>query len=114
MQTETLKRMHQLSDMDKILVANDINESKKSVGVAYILWLFLGIFGGHHFYLAYREEGMMNKYLWWGVLYLFTFGLFYIGWIIDLFGTKLYVDEVNGDIEDKLLEKYEAAKGEIV
>ena len=56
------------------------NPSKKVRGgkvqlVALILCLFLGLIGVHRFYLGYT--GM-------GVLYIFTLGLFGIGWIIDL------------------------------
>jgi len=46
----------------------------KDVVVAYLLWFFLGMIGAHRFYLGHA--GM-------GILYLFTFGGFGIGWIID-------------------------------
>ena len=48
----------------------------KSTSTAYLLWLFLGFFGVHKFYL--NKFGV-------GVLYLLTFGVFGIGWLIDLF-----------------------------
>ncbi|MCR5293809.1 MAG: TM2 domain-containing protein [Lachnospiraceae bacterium] len=50
--------------------------SEKSQAMALIIWLFLGIFGGHYFYVGR---------FWKGILYLFTVGLFGVGWIIDLF-----------------------------
>lgn len=43
--------------------------------VAFFLCLFLGEFGAHKFY-----EGKIGM----GILYLFTFGLFGIGWLISL------------------------------
>jgi TM2 domain-containing membrane protein YozV len=49
--------------------------SRKSKKVALMLCVFLGIFGAHKFYVG--KIGM-------GILYLFTFGLFGFGWIVDI------------------------------
>ena len=49
---------------------------EKSLPVAYILWFFLGFLGVHKFYL---------EKIFIGILYIFTGGLFFIGWLIDLF-----------------------------
>mgnify|MGYP003315227783 FL=1 len=51
------------------------NGNAKNKWVAFCLCLFLGFFGAHKFY-----EGKAGM----GILYLFTGGLFCIGWIIDL------------------------------
>ena len=48
---------------------------EKNKWVAFLLCLFLGVVGAHKFY-----EGKIGM----GILYIFTFGLFGIGWIIDL------------------------------
>lgn len=53
-------------------VANTSDKSKK---VALLLCIFLGYFGVHQFYV-----GKIGK----GLLYLFTGGLFGIGWIVDI------------------------------
>ena len=45
----------------------------KSIG--YILWIF-GFTGSHRFYYGKPISG---------TIYFFTFGLFLIGWIVDLF-----------------------------
>ena len=50
--------------------------SRKSKTVALLLCIFLGYFGAHKFYV-----GKIGT----GILYLCTFGLFGIGWIIDIF-----------------------------
>lgn len=49
--------------------------SDKSKTTALLLCIFLGFFGIHYFYV-----GRIGK----GILYLFTFGIVGIGWIIDL------------------------------
>lgn len=48
--------------------------SPKSKLCAFFLCLFLGYYGVHYFYVG--KVGM-------GVLYLFTCGLFGIGWVVD-------------------------------
>ena len=49
--------------------------SSKSKTTAFILCLFLGTIGAHYFYVGKT---------WMGLLYLFTFGLFGIGYGIDI------------------------------
>ncbi|XP_071941122.1 uncharacterized protein [Antedon mediterranea] len=58
----------------------------KSLLDAYILLIPLGFFGAHHFYL--RRPG-------WGVLYLFTFGLLGLGWLLDIFRMPNLVQNAN-------------------
>jgi len=43
--------------------------------IGYILWIF-GFIGSHRFYYGRPVSG---------TIYFFTFGLFLIGWIVDLF-----------------------------
>lgn len=43
--------------------------------ITLILCIFGGFFGLHYFY---------NRRIGKGVLYLFTVGLFYIGWVVDI------------------------------
>lgn len=46
-----------------------------SKAIGYILWIF-GFTGAHRFYFGRPVSG---------TLYFFTLGLFFIGWIVDLF-----------------------------
>jgi hypothetical protein len=57
-------------------------------GTAYALWLacFCGLFGIHRFYLGKPVTGL---------LYLFTFGLFGIGQVLDLVRMRSMVEEKN-------------------
>jgi len=50
--------------------------SDKKKSTALILCIFLGFFGAHYFYVARYGKG---------VLYAFTGGLFFFGWIFDIF-----------------------------
>lgn len=54
--------------------------------LAWILLIFLGIFGIHRLY--------MGKWVT-GVIYMLTFGLFFIGWLYDLWTLNGQVDEIN-------------------
>lgn len=69
---------------------------EKSTGVAYILWFFgcFGIHGLHRFYCGKWISGL---------IWLFTIGLFYIGWIVDIFLIPSIVNEANtlhiGDLD---------------
>ena len=58
----------------------------KSVGVAYLLWLLLGLFGAHHFYL-----GKVGR----GIGYFFTCAWLTIGLWIDLFTLPAQVKLLN-------------------
>jgi TM2 domain-containing membrane protein YozV len=58
----------------------------KDKTTALLLWLFLGIFGAHKFYLGKNVIG---------IIYLFTGGIFFIGWIIDIFSLYTQVDLYN-------------------
>lgn len=51
------------------------NENTHSLLVGYVLWIF-GFLGAHRFYFGRPITG---------TIYFFTLGLFFIGWIIDLF-----------------------------
>jgi len=62
---------------------------ERNLVVAYILCLLLGILGAHKLYL--RRPIM-------ALLYLFTAGLFIVGWIIDLFTMAKQVDDCNDRI----------------
>jgi TM2 domain-containing membrane protein YozV len=54
---------------------NAMNNATHSKTIGYILWIF-GFMGAHRFYYGRQITG---------VIWFFTFGLFVIGWIVDLF-----------------------------
>jgi TM2 domain-containing membrane protein YozV len=68
-------------DADRRFVAGSTDYS-----VAWLLLTFLGMFGGHRFY--------MGKWIS-GIVYLLTFGLFLVGYLFDLCTLNSQVSELN-------------------
>ena len=75
-------------DVNRIVLADT---AKKSIVESYLLWLFFGFLGAHHFYLRRTE---------WGILYFLTGGLVGCGWLIDLFRMPYLVSQVNKRAQD--------------
>lgn len=66
----------------------NVYEYKKSMCVAYVLWFFLGLFGGHRFYLRRWCTA---------VLWLLTLGVFGLGWLIDACVLPRMISDYNGN-----------------
>lgn len=82
----------QLTNEEKMVVNSEVANHKKSVGMAYLLWFFLGVFGIHRFYLnrkgsaiallALFVTGWITSVILIGFLFLFIGGI----WLfVDLF-----------------------------
>jgi RND superfamily putative drug exporter len=64
----------------------------KDVAIAYVWWLFLGLFGAHWFYLGKRRRG-------W--LYPCTVGLAGLGWLVGPFTLPRLIRTINrGQVPD--------------
>jgi len=79
-----------LTTEQQMLVEQRLSNEKKSTGVAYLLWFFLGGFGGHRFYLGKTGSAVL-------MLILFILGwvtlVVYIGAILLIaVGIWLLVD----------------------
>ena len=46
----------------RILVETTIANQKKSVGIAYLLWFFFGVFGGHNYYVGKPMLGAAQRF----------------------------------------------------
>ncbi|KAL9649607.1 hypothetical protein ABK040_003284 [Willaertia magna] len=70
---------------------NNPDQKLYNMNVAHILWLlgFVGLFGLHRLYL--NQIGS-------GTLYFCTFGLCFVGQVMDLFTLKFMVEEANAKL----------------
>ncbi len=82
----------ELSTQQQMLVEQRLANEKKSTGVAYLLWFFLGGFAAHRFYLGLAGTAAAQLALFWGGLMLSwaIIGIpmliaFSIWWLIDAF-----------------------------
>ncbi|MGH1362639.1 MAG: NINE protein [Calditrichia bacterium] len=67
-----------------------IGNQSHSLGIGYILWIF-GFTGSHRFYYGNPISG---------TIYFFTFGLFLIGWIVDLFLMPTLKEQATARFQD--------------
>jgi TM2 domain-containing membrane protein YozV len=72
------------------IVAAEMNKKQKSKGIAYALWWFTGVFGGHRFYAG--NIGM-------GVGMLLTLGGLGIWSLIDVFMIGGAIERKNEELE---------------
>ena len=81
---------------------------KKSVAAAYLLWLFLGSFGAHRFYLGHMTSGAVQL----GLLLLGWLPLF-LGWVV--LGVWWLVDAflIPGQAERRNLQMLERLGGDL-
>jgi len=57
--------------------------------VAWLLLVFLGLFGVHRFYLGK---------VWTGLIYLCTFGLYGLGYLYDMWTLNGQITQINGSV----------------
>ena len=71
-------------------------QGQKSSGVMRVLWLFLGIFGVHRFYVGDTKIG---------ILLFITFGGCILGWLLDGIFVGSRIEEYNDELMYSLLEQ---------
>ncbi|MEI4196627.1 TM2 domain-containing protein [Roseovarius sp. E0-M6] len=69
-----------LTTEQQMLVEQRLGNERKSVGVAYLLWFFFGLFGVHRFYIGRIASGVI-------MLLLAVFGFF----TLPVYGAGLFI-----------------------
>lgn len=73
-----------LSTQQQMLIEQRVTNEAKSTGAAYLICLFLGMLGGHRFYLG-RTGSAVTQLL-----------MFIIGWVTAIIGVGLFILGVLG------------------
>lgn len=94
------------------IVQSEMENQKKSIPIAYVLWFFLGIFGAHRLYAGKIGSGIGMFILWAfgtvtliiyiGALFIFAYSVW---WIIDAFLLHGIINNVNQEKERIVLQK---------
>lgn len=88
-----------LTTDQEILVEARLANERKSVGVAYALWFFLGILSLHRFYLGRPVSAILQI-----LSYFIVVG--FIWWIVDAFLIPDMVRQHSAKIREMLLNQY--------
>ena len=83
-----------------MLLDSEIKSQGKNMLLAYVLWYFLGIIGGHRFYM--KKTGSAIAML---ILSITVIGLIatFIWWVVDAFLVHTWVKEHNRNLEYRLV-----------
>lgn len=92
----------QLDTRELLLLDSEVKSNGKSMLVGYILWYFLGLFGGHRFYMGRTGTAITQL-----ILSITVVGMIatFIWWVIDAFNLHTWIREHNMTIESRLLQE---------
>ena len=93
------------------MLESELNGKKKSKGIAYLLWFFLGGFGGHRFYtgdIGYAVGMIVVWIISWFLLFI-PIGIWVI---VDAFLLSKRIDVLNDKLELELIQKVQTYSSE--
>jgi len=92
----------QLDTRELLLLESEVKSRGKSMLVAYVLWYFLGIFGGHRFYMGRTGTAVTQLILSITVVGMLVTSIW---WIIDAFLLHSQVREHNQQLEVNIMQQ---------
>ncbi|MCL6456860.1 MAG: TM2 domain-containing protein [Gorillibacterium sp.] len=95
-------RKSQLDARELMLLDSEVKNQGKNMVVAYVLWYFLGVVGGHRFYMGKTGSAVVQL-----ILSITVVGLIVtlIWWIVDAFQLHNWVKEHNYTIENRIIDQ---------
>src|SRR5690625_2339690 len=107
-----IKLKQTLDEKQLSIVQSEMENKKKSMVVAYLLWFFLGGLGGHRFYIGKTGTALVMLGIWllgWlttiifiGFILIFAV---YVWVIVDAFLLHNEVNRVNSKIERDIINR---------
>lgn len=97
-----LHRKSQLDTRELLLLESEVKNQGKNMIVAYILWYFLGIVGGHRFYMGKIGTAVTQLILSLTVVGLIVTGIW---WIVDAFLVHSWVKQHNAEVENRVIDR---------
>lgn len=96
-----------LETRELLLLESETKNRGKSMIIAYLLWYFLGIFGGHRFYMGRTGSAIAML-----VLSITVIGLFatFVWWVVDAFLLHQWVKDQNQQLESQILSELQSNK----
>jgi TM2 domain-containing membrane protein YozV len=88
-----------LTTDEMLLIETRVGNDGKNVVVAYLLWLFLGVFAAHRFYLGKPLSAILQI-----LSYFILIG--FVWWVVDLFLIPGMVRHKNDELRWRLAESF--------
>jgi TM2 domain-containing membrane protein YozV len=97
---DSMAMKSRLEARELLLLESEVKSRGKNMLVAYLLWYFLGIFGGHRFYMGRTGSAVAQLILTITVIGAIVSGIWVI---VDAFLLYQWVRERNAQVEQEVL-----------